>query len=68
MYFPLHFWRLSPVHPLQRHCQLCGGGYTRASRCTGGISRASRHAKMSIQRIAPSHPPAISAEKMQIVQ
>jgi hypothetical protein len=33
-----------------------------------GSSRDSRHAKMSIQRLAPSHPPVISADLLQIVQ
>jgi len=31
----------------------------------GGTSRASRRHKMSIQRLAPSNPPVISAEIMQ---
>ncbi|MBA3874005.1 MAG: hypothetical protein H0X30_33140 [Anaerolineae bacterium] len=39
-----------------------GGGISRAIRCTGGKSRASRHTKVSIRRITLSHPPAISAE------
>ena len=42
--------------------QYGGGGTSRAIRCTGGIDRASRHAKVSIQRHQPSVPPAISAE------
>ncbi|MBA3869556.1 MAG: hypothetical protein H0X30_10410 [Anaerolineae bacterium] len=48
--------------------QKCSGGHTGASRCTGGISRVSRRAKMPIRRIAPSHPPVISADKLQFVQ
>ncbi|MBA3872485.1 MAG: hypothetical protein H0X30_25390 [Anaerolineae bacterium] len=45
-----------------------GGGHTGASRHFGGSSRASRHAEMPIRRIAPSYPPANSAENMQFVQ
>ncbi len=33
-----------------------------------GFSRASRHAKVTIQRIAPVFPPAISAEVLRISQ
>jgi hypothetical protein len=33
-----------------------------------GLSRATRQHKMSIRRLAPSHPPAISADKMQNLQ
>jgi hypothetical protein len=32
------------------------------------ISRASRHAKMSIQRIAPVEPPVISADELHNLQ
>ncbi|MBA3869451.1 MAG: hypothetical protein H0X30_09870 [Anaerolineae bacterium] len=45
-----------------------GGGHTGAFRCTGGISRDSRHAKMPIQRWSPSQPPAISAGFMHNLQ
>ena len=33
-----------------------------------GLSRTTRRHKMLIQRLAPSHPPAISADLMQFVQ
>jgi hypothetical protein len=46
----------------------CSGGNTGAIRCTGGISRANRHAKMSIRRFAPVQPPAILAGKLQNMQ
>ncbi len=59
--------RLLPSHPPNLHCQLCGGGVSRAIRCTGGHSRASRRHKMPIRRQAPSHPPAISAGIMQLL-
>ncbi|MBA3868437.1 MAG: hypothetical protein H0X30_04735 [Anaerolineae bacterium] len=64
----LRFRRITPVHPLQRYRQKCSGGFSRAIRCTGGNSRASRRHKMSFRRIAPSQPPAMSAGMMQIMQ
>ncbi|MEP6984385.1 MAG: hypothetical protein ABI970_02225 [Chloroflexota bacterium] len=58
----LHPRRHSPLHPPCTNGTNGGGGYTGAIRCTGGISRASRRAKVSIRRITPVQPPAISAE------
>ncbi|MBA3871912.1 MAG: hypothetical protein H0X30_22425 [Anaerolineae bacterium] len=46
-------------------CQIGGGGIEGANRCTGGISRANRRTIVSIRRIAPVHPPAISADNVQ---
>ncbi|MBA3868731.1 MAG: hypothetical protein H0X30_06230 [Anaerolineae bacterium] len=64
----LRFRRITPVYPLQQQPQKCSGGFSRAIRCTGGNSRASRRYKMSFRRIAPSLPPDMSAGIMQIIQ
>jgi len=44
------------------------GNYPLQLRHFSGLSRASRHAKMLIQRFLPRFPPDISAEVMQFVQ
>ncbi|MEP6986301.1 MAG: hypothetical protein ABI970_11930, partial [Chloroflexota bacterium] len=44
-----------------------GGGYDRASRCTGGISRTIRHTLVSFRRIEASFPPIMAAVKMSFV-
>jgi hypothetical protein len=64
-YSILHIRRDSPVEPPKRHTPKCSGGHTGAIRCTGGSLGCDRRAKMSIRRIAPLHPPAISAEVLQ---
>jgi hypothetical protein len=60
--------RQSPAQPPKPHSQKCGGGFSRVIRCTGGISRAFRHAKMPIRRIALVHPPLMSAENLHKLQ
>jgi len=63
--YDLEAFHVSAAHSLTTAATtllIGGGGHTGAWRCTGGISWANRHVKASIQRMAPSHPPAISAE------
>lgn len=71
VFFVLHVQRRSPLHSLKGHCHLCSGGHTRANRCMCAVSAASaepgRIAKVPIQRLSPSHPPAVSADKISFV-
>jgi hypothetical protein len=62
------FRRFSPAHSLRQHTLLHAVVVTELSAALSGTSRAICHAKMSIQRITPSIPPAISAGILQNVQ
>jgi hypothetical protein len=52
----------------QRHTYCTAADTREQSTALSGISRANRHSKLSIQRLAPSNPPVISAGNMQILQ
>jgi hypothetical protein len=55
--------RISPVHPLQRHNNMHAVVLRELFAARSSTSRASRRTTVSIQRLAPSLPPAISAGK-----
>jgi len=54
---------LAPSHPLQRHDTDTAANIAEPFAALGSTSRPSRRTKVSIQRPAPSLPPAISATK-----
>ena len=68
LHLVLHFRRIAPVHPLQQHNNMHAADTREQSAALSGISRASTLHFVPIQRLTPSLPPAISADKMQIVQ
>jgi hypothetical protein len=68
MYFSLHFRRIVPLYPLQRHDNDDAADMTEPFAALSGNSRASRVAIVSIQRHTPSHPPVISAEVLHKLQ
>ena len=61
----LYFRRMALSNPLNRNCKIRAVALTEPSAALSGHSRASRRSQVSIQRIAPSNPPAISAEVLQ---
>src|SRR6266536_3374046 len=68
MHLPLHFRRIAPLHPLQRH-DICDAVDIREpTAALSGISRTSRHAKVSIQWFLSCFPPVISAEVLHKLQ
>jgi hypothetical protein len=60
--------RLPAEYALRKLQRRTHGSHSRHLCHFGGFSRATRATKMSIQRHTPSHPPAISAAIVQIVQ
>jgi len=64
----LHHQRQIPVVPLLQMHNLHAADVTGRIAALSGLSRAIRVAFVSIQRLAPVFPPAISAVNMQIVQ
>jgi hypothetical protein len=59
--------RIAPLHPLQRHGTDDAADTRERNAALSGISRASSHHKMSIQRFLPCFPPIISAGNLQIL-
>jgi hypothetical protein len=61
MHLPLHFRRITPLHPLLQ-CTNCTAVESREpTAALSGISQASRHGKVSIQQFLGCFPPIISA-------
>ena len=60
----LRFSRFSPSHPLQRQPKMHTADIREPFTALSGINRTSREAVVSIQRLAPSLPPVISAGKL----
>ncbi len=52
----------APLYPLKRHGTDDAAAMTEPFAALSSTSRANRRTKVSIQRLAPSLPPAISAE------
>ncbi len=64
----LHFQRITPLHPLRRTPYMHAADTPEQSAALSGISRASRHSLVQFQRLAPSNPPAISADLLHNLQ
>ena len=63
-----HLQRNAPVYPLQRHTYMHAVDMREPITALSGISRASRHAIVSIQRFLGCFPPAISAGNLHKLQ